>query len=157
MKKIVKFVVVILLASVIGACTKSGDNGAGGETYLDVTPSNIAGVWRLVSYDNGTPLGEDNFFYIDFNRADHTFVSYDNRRTMYPQVLTGEYAITTDGAAVIRGMYDYEQGDWEHLYYVRELTATTMKWVATDNEAVVQCYVRDELPEELKALTPEKE
>lgn len=157
MKKIVKFVVVILLASVIGACTKSGDSGIGGETYLDVTPSNIAGVWRLVSYDGGTSLGEDSYLYIDFNRADHTFVSYDNLSTMFAQVQTGEYAITTDGAAVIRGMYDYGRGDWAHLYYVRELTATTMKWVATDNEAIVQHYVRDELPEELKALTPEKE
>ena len=53
----------------------------------------------------------------------------------------------TDGAAIIRGAYDFGQGDWEHRYYVRNLTRERMEWVATDNENVVMVYTRAELPE----------
>lgn len=154
MKKIVKFVLVILLLATIGACTKEQKSG---NEYLEVTPNSLSGVWRLVSYDNGTSLGEGSYFYVEFYRSNHTFVSYDNLSTMEANVRTGEYQITVDEAAIIRGMYDYEQGDWEHRYYVRDLTATTMRWVATDDETNVRLYVRDELPAELKALTPDME
>ena len=63
---------------------------------------------------------------------------------------SGRYDIVTDGAAVIRGMYDFGRGDWEHSYYVLNLTADNMCWVATDDESITQVYVRDELPEWIK-------
>ena len=37
---------------------------------------------------------------------------------------------------------------WLHRYYVRDLTAERMVWVATDDENIVYVYVRAELPEE---------
>jgi len=44
-------------------------------------------------------------------------------------------------------MYDYGQGDWEHRYYVRNLTNDSMVWVATDDESISYVYVRAELPD----------
>jgi hypothetical protein len=44
-------------------------------------------------------------------------------------------------------MYDFGAGDWEHSYYVRDLTKERMVWVATDDESLVTVYVRAELPE----------
>ena len=83
-------------------------------------------------------------------RKDKTFVSYDNLGSMEVFKNSGRYDIVTDGAAVIRGMYDFGRGDWEHRYYVRNLTRDSMVWVATDDESISQVYVRAELPEELK-------
>jgi hypothetical protein len=74
-------------------------------------------------------------------------VSYDNLGSMAQVKRTGRFDIYTDGAAIIRGAYDFGQGDWEHRYYVRNLTRERMEWVATDNENVVMVYTRAELPE----------
>ena len=67
---------------------------------------------------------------------------------VYVFIALYRYDITVDGAAVIRGIYDFGQGDWEHSYYVRNLTKNRMVWVAVDDESIVQVYVRSELPEE---------
>lgn len=49
--------------------------------------------------------------------------------------------------AVIRGQYDNDSGDWAHRYIVRELTATSMKWVAKDDMEYVQLFERvDSIP-----------
>lgn len=146
MKKIVKFALVMLVAAVVAACTKPDNNGL---AFLDVTPNNIAGVWRMESYDNGVKLPEGCYYYIVFDRAERTFVTYDNLGSMEPYKNSGRYDIVTDGAAVIRGIYDYGRGDWEHEYYVRNLTNDSMVWVATDDESVKQVYVRASLPEGL--------
>ncbi len=146
MKKIVKFAMVMLVAAVVAACTKPDNNGL---VFLDVTPNNISGVWRMDSYDNGVKLPEGCYYYIVFDRAERTFVTYDNLGSMEAYKNSGRYDIVTDGAAVIRGIYDYGRGDWEHEYYVRNLTSDSMVWVATDDESVKQVYVRASLPEEL--------
>lgn len=143
MKKIVKFAMVIVAIMAAG-CSKPGFDVV---EYLDVTPNNIKGVWRMESYDNGVKLAEGSYYYIVFDRAERTFVTYDNLGSMEMYKNSGRYDITTDGAAVIRGMYDFGRGDWEHSYYVRDLTDNSMVWVATDDESIVRVYVRDELPE----------
>ena len=144
MKKIVKFAMVIVAMVAAFGCSKPDISGI---VFLDVTPNNIKGVWRLESYDNGVKLAEGSYYYIVFDRAERTFVTYDNLSSMETRKLSGRYDITTNGAAVIRGMYDFGRGDWEHSYYVRNLTDDSMVWVATDDENISQVYVRDVLPE----------
>lgn len=143
MKKIVKFVMAVVALMAVG-CSEPDNNGT---IFLDVTHNNISGVWRMESYDNGTKLAEGSYYYIVFDRAERTFVTYDNLNSMEMVERSGRYDIVTDGAAVIRGMYDYGQGDWSHQYYVRNLTQDSMCWVATDDENIVRVYVRAELPE----------
>ena len=46
--------------------------------------------------------------------------------------------------AIIRGMYDYDSGDWAHRYIVKSLTASEMIWVAKDDENYVQKFERVE-------------
>lgn len=146
MKKILKFALVIVAAVAAAACSKPDNNGL---VFLDVTPNNIQGVWRMESYDNGVKLPEGSYYYIVFDRAKRTFVTYDNLASMGVYKSSGRYDIVTDGAAVIRGIYDFGRGDWEHSYFVRNLTSDTMVWVATDDESIVQVYERAALPEEL--------
>ena len=143
MKKIVKFAMMIVAMLAVG-CSKPDCSGT---VFLDVTPNNIEGVWRMESYDNGVKLAEGSYYYIVFDRSDRTFVTYDNLGSMEIVKNSGRYDIATDGAAVIRGMYDFGRGDWEHRYYVRNLTRDSMVWVATDDESISQVYVRAELPE----------
>lgn len=146
MKKIAKFAMVVVALMAVG-CSEPDYSGA---SYLDVTPNNISGVWSLKNYDNGQELGEGTYYYIEFDRKDKTFESYDNLGSMEVVKNSGRYDIVTDGAAVIRGTYDFGRGDWEHNYYVRNLTRDSMMWVAVDDESIVQIYERAELPEELK-------
>jgi hypothetical protein len=129
-------------------CSEPDNNGT---IFLDVTPNNIKGVWRMESYDNGVQLAEGSYYYIVFDRAKRTFVSYDNTESMEVRKRTGRYDIYTDGAAIIFGDYDYGLGpnDWEHRYYVRNLTAESMTWIAKDNADDVTVYVRCEIPAEL--------
>lgn len=143
MKKIVKLWMAVVALMMVG-CSEPDDSGI---VFLDVTPNNISGVWRMESYDNGVKLADGSYYYIVFDRAERTFVTYDNLESMEVVVRTGRYDIATDGAAVIRGMYDFGQGDWSHRYYVRNLTLDSMQWVATDDESITRVYVRAELPE----------
>jgi hypothetical protein len=145
MKKIVKFAMLVAALITVG-CSEPDNNGT---LFLDVTPNNIKGVWRMVSYDKGVNLPEGGYYYIVFDRAERTFVSYDNLGSMEQHTKSGHYDIVTDGAAVIFGDYDFGLGvnDWEHRYYVRNLTQDSMVWVAVDDESLVTVYVRDELPE----------
>lgn len=143
MRKFVNFAFVVMF---FVSCSK--DTNATKQHYLSVTPNNISGVWSLESYDNGVALEDGSFLYIDFNRAERTFTSYDNLESMEMRKLTGRYDVVTDASAIIRGAYHYGRGDWEHDYYVRDLTSNRMVWVATDDENIVQVYVRAVLPEE---------
>ena len=143
MKKIVKFAMLVAALITVG-CSEPDNNGT---LFLDVTPNNIKGVWRMESYDNGVKLAEGSYYYIVFDRAERTFVTYDNLGSMGAYKNTGRYDILTDGAAIICGMYDFGRGDWEHRYYVRNLTQDSMVWVATDDETNSRVYVRAELPE----------
>ena len=66
---------------------------------------------------------------------------------------TGRYNITIDnnlGAAVIRGLYDYSAGDWQHHYIITGLTAAQMTWTAADDPEDISVYRRvDAIPQEI--------
>ena len=147
MKKITKFAMALIVAIAAFACSKEENRGA---EYLDVTYNNIAGVWSLQSFDNGVELGEGTYRYLVLDRKERRFVSYDNLSSMEVYKNSGRYDIITDGAAIIYGMYDFGRGDWEHSYYVRNLTQDSMVWVATDDESITRVYVRASLPEEFE-------
>ena len=62
---------------------------------------------------------------------------------------TGSFYIETDVelGAIIRGNYDYDSGDWAHRYIVKNLTATSMIWIAKDDDTYVQKFERvDTIP-----------
>lgn len=143
MKKIVKFAIVLFVVFGVIACS---ENDNFGNEYLDVSFNNISGDWKMESYEGGITLPEGGYYYITFNRKDRRFVSYDNTDSMGAEKLTGRYDIVVNEAAVISGMYDH-RGDWEHRFYVRNLTKERMVWVAVDDESIVRVYVRTELPE----------
>ena len=149
MKRIVKLLTVVVAMAVTFGCAEPEFCP---NLDLDVTPNNIKGTWRMESYDNGAKLEEGSYYYIVFDRAERTFASYDNTGSMGVVKKTGHYAIETKESAVIFGDYDNTlfPSSWEHRYYVRNLTSDSMVWVATDDETIVQVYVRDELPAELK-------
>ena len=132
------------------ACSK--DDNEYQEPQLDVTPNNIAGCWMLESYDNGQTLVDGSYVYIDFVRADKTYTLYQNIDSQYMRAITGHYFIYTDDekGAIIRGNYDYGNGDWSHRYVVTELTEGRMVWTALDNPADVSVYIRATLPSDLQ-------
>lgn len=115
--------------------------------YLDVNANNISGSWELVDW-NGSSLQEGTYVFINLVRNDRTYTMYQNIDSFgdIPHVITGRYFIETDPAvgAVIRGDYDHDSGDWAHRYIVKDLTATSMTWVAKDNPEYIQKYERVE-------------
>ena len=121
--------------------------------YLDVTPNNIAGEWKLIKW-SGSDLDEGSYFYMDLVRKDRKFTVYQNFDSMadMSHVVSGEFNIETDEdlGAVISGMYDYDEGFWAHEYVVRNLTKDSMEWVAVDDDTFVQTFIRCSIPEEYK-------
>lgn len=115
------------------------------EPQLEVNANNISGKWELVEW-NEAELAEGTYVYIDLVRNDRTYTMYQNLDSFAdaPHVVTGSYYIETDVefGAVIRGNYDHDSGDWAHRYVVKSLTATTMIWVAKDNENFIQKFSR---------------
>jgi hypothetical protein len=115
--------------------------------YLDVNANNISGSWELVDW-NGSALQEGTYVFINLVRNDRTYTMYQNIDSFgdIPHVITGRYFIETDPAvgAVIRGDYDHDSGDWAHRYIVKDLTATSMTWVAKDNPEYIQKFERVE-------------
>lgn len=120
--------------------------------YLEVTPNNLAGEWKLVEWSG--MAHEYTYFYIDFVRKDRKFTIYQNFDSMenMPHVVTGEFNIEEDleKGAVIRGIYDYDEGFWTYKYEVNELTDTSMTWIAIGNPAFIQKFVRTSIPAEIK-------
>ena len=153
MKKLLKGAFLALMSVVMFAACSDDDGYQ--ETTLDVTPHNIAGSWRLESW-SGEELAEGNYVYIDIVRNDRTYTLYQNIDSPQLRVITGRYFIETDPefGAIIRGNYDYGNGEWAHRYIVTDLTAERMVWTAKDNSEDVSVYVRAELPEGFK---PEEE
>ncbi len=150
MKQFIKSLLLVSMAIfTMVACDKEdvqGDNG-----QLDVTRHNISGVWSLKTW-NGNALAEGSFVYIEFERADRTYTMWQNLDSAPTRKLTGIYNIDLDEelGAVIRGNYDNGNGDWNHQYVVRSLTADEMILVAKDDADDICVYVRAELPEELQ-------
>ena len=148
MRNLLKGAFYMMLAIVLISCS---DDEEYVEPILDVTPNNIAGEWCLESW-NDAPLAEGSYVYIDFVRNDRTYTLYQNIDSHQLRTITGSYFIETDAeyGAIIRGNYDYGNGDWAHRYIVTDLTANRMVWTAKDNADDVSVYVRAELPEGFK-------
>jgi hypothetical protein len=140
------FLAIFAVAVLSVACSKDSEPQV---EVLDVTRSNIAGVWMLESW-NDAPLAEGSYIYIKFERSDRTYTMWQNVDSFYARKLTGIYWIDIDEelGAVIRGNYDHGAGDWSHRYIVTDLTANRMVWTAKGDESDVSVYVRCDLPEE---------
>lgn len=149
MKRIFRLIVLAMVMTAVAVSCSDKDEYV--EPTLDVTPNNIAGCWSLDSWSGGE-LSEDSYVYIDFVRADKTYTLYQNIDSQYTRTITGHYFIYTDDeqGAIIRGNYDYGNGDWAHRYIVTNLTEDRMVWTALDNPADVSVYVRATLPDDLK-------
>ena len=115
--------------------------------YLEVNANNISGSWELVEW-NGSPLQAGTYVFINIVRNDKTYTMYQNLDSFsdVPHTVTGRYFLETDPAygAIIRGNYDHDSGDWAHRYVIKELTATSMVWVAKDDPDYIQKYERVE-------------
>lgn len=146
----IKSILVALAAVVMVSCV----NETPVVKYLEVTPNNLAGQWELVEW-SGAELDADSYFYIDLVRKERKFTIYQNFDSMsdYPHVVTGEFNIEMDVelGAIIRGIYDYDEGFWAHEYEINNLTESSMEWVATDDPSFVQKFKRiPSIPENLK-------
>jgi hypothetical protein len=149
MKRIFRLFVLAMMATAVAVSCNDKEDYV--EPTLDVTPNNIAGCWSLDSWSGGE-LSSGSYVYIDFVRADKTYTLYQNIDSQYMRAITGHYFIYTDDekGAIIRGNYDYGNGDWSHRYVVTELTEGRMVWTALDNPADVSIYVRATLPSDLQ-------
>ena len=144
-----RYLTILFAALVLCSCNNTNEPT---EVLVDVTPTNLAGVWMLESFDNGKSLADGDFVYIEFVRSDRSYTLYQSVGSMYTQTMTGNYFIEIDPAygAIIRGNYgtdEYNYFDWSQRYIVT-MTADIMRWVAKDDEQNVSIYVRvDALPE----------
>ena len=141
-----KFSILILAIASLASCVEKEEP----IVYLDVNAHNISGSWKLAQW-NGAALNDSTYMYVEFVRNDKTFTIYQNLDSFInvPHKATGSFYIDYDMelGAVIRGQYDNDSGDWAHRYIVRELTATSMKWVAKDDMEYVQLFERvDSIP-----------
>ena len=120
---------------------------------LEVSLYNISGTWKLASWNNGAELAEGSYVYLELAYRDgNTFTIYQNLDSFGPRRITGSYNLYTDDSlgSVIRGVYDYENGDWTSRYIIRNLYADRMTWIATDDAGNVSQYVRCEgIPQEI--------
>ena len=148
MKKLIKLTMAVAALLVMFACTDKIET----PKYLDVTPNNISGSWRLES-SCGQALAEGTYVYIDFDRKERSFEMFQNTDSFSTRYITGRYFIYTDAeaGAIIRGDYNYGNGEWAHRYVVSDLTSKRMTWTALDNSDYVDVYVRCEIPDTSRA------
>lgn len=148
MKKLIKLTMAVAALLVMFACTDKIET----PKYLDVTPNNISGSWRLES-SCGQALAEGTYVYIDFDRKERSFEMFQNTDSFSTRYITGRYFIYTDAeaGAIIRGDYNYGNGEWAHRYIVSDLTSKRMTWTALDNSDYVDVYVRCEIPDTIRA------
>ena len=150
MKRIWFYLVFMLCSLAFVGCESNEEEFV--EPQLEVTPNNIAGEWMLESWNNGLPVAEGCYLYMELVRKDRTFTIYENLDSFQTVRQTGRYVIEVDPelGAVIRGDYDFGGGDWNHHYIISSLTASRMVWVAVDDPQDVSVYVRTEIPAEIK-------
>ena len=148
MKKLIKLTMAVAALLVMFACTDKIET----PKYLDVTPNTISGSWRLES-SCGQALAEGTYVYIDFDRKERSFEMFQNTDSFSTRYITGRYFIYTDAeaGAIIRGDYNYGNGEWAHRYVVSDLTSKRMTWTALDNSDYVDVYVRCEIPDAIRA------
>lgn len=147
--KLSRLTILLTLALLAISCRK--EPAAMPEPLLDVNANNISGVWRLVQW-NGNAPAEGTYVYIEFTRRDQLFTIYQNLDSAGGRKITGRYNIYTDdeSGAVIRGLYDYGNGDWAHRYIISALTRVRMTWTAKDDPDDVSVYERcEEIPADI--------
>ena len=150
MKNLLKISLLLLLAVGLTAC----DNDKSYEDPgLDVTLYNLSGTWQLETCNNGQPLAEGSYVYMELSYRDGNRITiYQNVDSFGPRRITGTFNIDTDEAlgSIIFGEYDYGNGNWLHDYIVRNLFTSRMTWIATDDPQDVSVYKRcQEIPQEI--------
>lgn len=157
MKNIFKIAFPALLAlSVLASCHKEREEVV---EYLDVTANNLAGDWKLETWNNGLATDGNVAVYIRFIRRNSRYEMYSNVGSMEFVRRTGDFVILTDefDGYVICGNYDNTLNEeWNHRYAVL-LTDKSMKWTACDNPDDVCVYVRCVIPEEIVSAFPPAE
>lgn len=150
MKNLLKFSFLLILAATFAGCD---DDKSYEDPGLEVSLYNISGTWKLESWNNGSALADGSYVYLEITYRDgQEFTIYQNLDSFGPRRITGVYNIYTDESlgSIIRGMYDYENGDWSHRYIIRDLYTDRMTWIATDDPQNVSVYVRcDGIPQEI--------
>ena len=66
-----RYLTILFAALALCSCNKPSPDST--DPLIDVTPTTIAGVWMLESFDNGKSLAEGNFVYIEFVRSDRSY------------------------------------------------------------------------------------
>ena len=155
MKTFTYITLAVLLVIVCGGCSDSDEMPS--EPLLPVTANNLAGVWRLKTWQEAERPAE-SFVYIEFIRKDQRFRLYQNLDSFGPVQKSGRFAITTDEhlGAILHGEYDFSYNQqWNNRYVVHDLTQHSMTWVAVGNEHDISVYERCEaLPSEIESLFP---
>lgn len=153
MKKLFTLLCSVAFVLVAGYGCDTPDQEPQPSPQLEVTPNNISGSWKL-SLWNDAEIPENSYVYIDFVRSDRTYTLFQNIDTFDKRTITGRYFIYTDeelGAAVLRGEYDYGNGEWNHRYIVASLTAEQMILIPTDTQTEEFVYDREEIPSEISS------
>lgn len=146
MKNIFKLMLLLVMALPFQACQDDDDKGG---TKLDVTPNNIAGVWKLQSWS-----GSDDFsaeIYLELIRKDKLFNLYEKGLgTMYPHVSNGTFTLSKDyhKGDIITIKYDVPTEVHKNNYIITALDSAKMVWVL-DGTTDTSVYERvDEVPAE---------
>ena len=156
MKRLLRLTTLLAVVLTAVSCEKNPSDVV---PTLEVTANNISGIWQLSEW-SGHTLEEGTYVYLEITRRNQLFTIYDNLDSFSAVKSTGRYNIITDDehGAVIRGQYDYGKGDWRHRYIIRDLTKSSMTWVALDDADDISVYVRcDAIPEEILAELPADE
>ena len=152
-KHLFTLLIAVLLSLALVSC--SSDDDIEEEPSLEVTPANLHGTWRLVTWNDGEPVPDGVYCYIVFNRREQTFDIYQSFDSMYGRHITGTFSVASDPylGYVISGSYDYDRGEWAHSYIVTRLVASgSMIWTAKDDPGDVCRYERcAEVPAEVQA------
>ena len=142
-----RFKTLLTVLSVMLISVACEEDKAPAVEYLDVNANNISGSWELVEWD-GSAVQPGTYVFINFVRNDKTFQMWQNLDSFQnvPHKVTGRYFLETDpeAGAIIRGMYDYDSGDWAHRYIIKDLTVDSMTWVAKDNHEYIQKFQKVE-------------
>lgn len=147
MKKLLKLLLIPLMSYAAISCSSDDHD----PEYLNVTNANIAGIWKLTSW-NGEEIGKNPYMYIVFNRRDNTFEMYENINSGLSHYCTGTFFITAkdNKRPYISGYYDQEKDVWENDYYVDRLTQNQMTWTVKGNNNDVSVYTRiKEIPQDI--------
>lgn len=164
MKSILKLMMLALLVIPLQGCSDDDEAmlpvvtipGVDMSVPVEVTPNNIAGVWKLQRWS-----GSDQYtpeVYLELIRRDRKFNIYENYGSMYPRLVTGTFSLESDyyKGAILKGKYNHSSGNWNNDYIV-SLYANAMILTVDGDATDVQIFVRvSEVPADIKdnALSP---